>query len=91
MWTQRQVDREDGKTKENLPIPVSLVHHNAVPQSVGQQKELQQHGAACGSLQAGERAAGGSLQQRQPQVTLTQRPLQLTPQEAWQLKQHSLL
>lgn len=70
--------------------PVSHVHHDAVPQSVGQQQQLQQQRAAGGSLQARERAARGSLEQRQPQVALTQRPLQLISEKTWQLQKHSL-
>lgn len=70
--------------------PVSHVHHDAVPQRVGQQQQLQQQRAAGGSLQAGERAAWGSLEQRQPQVALTQRPLQLIFEKTWRLQKHSL-
>lgn len=81
----------DGRTKGKRPLPVSVVHHDAEPQSVGQHEELQQQGAARRPLQAGERTAGGPLEQRQPQVTLTQRPLQLTPEKAGQLKEHGLL
>lgn len=67
--------------------PVSRVHHDAVPQSVGQHQQLQQQRAAGGSLQAGKRAARGSLEQRQPQVALTQRPLQLISEKTrWQQK-----
>lgn len=75
--------------KSHTPVP--FVHYNTVPQGVCQQDELQQHSTACGSLQAGEGAAGGPLPQRQPKVTLAQRPLQLRPQESRQAKKHSLL
>lgn len=70
--------------------PVSHVHHDAVPQSVGQQQQLHQQSAAGGSLQAGEGAARGSLEQRQPQVALTQRSLQFISKETWWLQKHSL-
>lgn len=70
--------------------PVSHVDHDAVPQSVGQQQQLHQQRAAGGSLQAGERAARGSLEQRQPQVALTQRPLQLISEKTRRLQKHSL-
>lgn len=80
-----------GGTKGWRPLPVSGVHHDAEPQSVGQHEELQQQGAAGRPLQASERTAGGPLKQRQPQVTLTQRPLQLAPEKAGQLKEHGLL
>lgn len=83
----RPLEEEDGEIRP----PGSRVHHDAVPQSVGQHQELQQERAAGGSLQAGEGAAGGSLEQREPQVTLTQRPLQLVAEETARQQKGGLL